>query len=283
MPRLRLTIAYVGTHYHGWQIQARREGEEPPTVQAFVENAVSHVAGRPTHVQGAGRTDSGVHAEAQTAHCDIPEDRLHVRWKLALNTLLPHDIRILDARPAPEGFDACRSVLRKKYTYSLWLDHLLVPPRLYPFVWACGPLDLDLVDAAIPLLVGTHDFASMQNAGTPQKSTVRTLFEIRRRPGGMLPDGGAGGQGVNSVLASLREDHNRLDLVFVADGFLKQMVRNLTGLLVACGRGGIDPQGIPALLASRDRRRAPFTAPPQGLCMSRIWYEGEPMPEGWEE
>ncbi len=283
MPRLRLTIAYVGTHYHGWQVQARKNGDEPPTVQAFVEKAVSHVAGCPTHVQGAGRTDSGVHAEGQTAHCDIPEDRIHVRWTLALNTLLPRDIRILDARIVPDSFDACRSVLRKKYTYSLWLNHLFTPPRLYPFVWACGPLDVSRCDAAIPFLVGTRDFASMQNAGTPHKSTVRTLFSIRRRPGGHFPNDCSDGQGVNGVFASLREERNRLDLVFVADGFLKQMVRNLTGLLVACGRGDFDPLEIPALLESGNRRKAPFTAPPQGLCMSRIWYEGEPIPDGWEE
>ncbi|MBP3730608.1 MAG: tRNA pseudouridine(38-40) synthase TruA [Mailhella sp.] len=283
MPRLRLTIAYVGTHYHGWQIQARKDGEEPPTVQAFVEKAVSHVAGRPTHVQGAGRTDSGVHAEAQTAHCDIPEERSHVRWKLALNTLLPHDIRVLDARLAPDSFDACRSVFRKQYTYSLWLDQFCTPPRLYPFVWACGPLDLKRLDAAIPHLTGVHDFASMQNAGTPHKSTVRTLFSIRRRSGNVLQNDGDCGGSVADVLAGLQEDRKRLDLVFEADGFLKQMVRNLTGLLAACGRGDFDPDDIPALLESRDRRRAPFTAPPQGLTMSSIWYKDEPMPPGWEK
>ena len=116
MPRLKLTIAYVGTHYHGWQIQALADKEDPPTVQAFVEAAVEHVAGRKTHVQCAGRTDTGVHADAQVAHCDIPEDRANVRWKLALNTLLPRDIRILDACIVPDDFHACFSVKRKIYT-----------------------------------------------------------------------------------------------------------------------------------------------------------------------
>ena len=268
MPRLKLTLAYVGTHYHGWQIQAWKDREDPPTVQACVAAAVSHVAGRPTHVQGAGRTDAGVHADAQVAHCDIPEERAHVRWQLALNTLLPRDIRVLDARIVPDSFDACFSVKRKAYTYSLWLDHLCTPPKLYPFVWACGPLDMDRFDAAVEHLVGTHDFAALQNAGTPHKSTVRTIFSITRNPA-RTPD------------AALPEGGRQIDVRFEANGFLKQMVRNLVGLMVACGRGKFDPEAVPALLASGDRRKAPFTAPPQGLTMTQIWYEGAPRPEGW--
>ena len=282
MPRLRLTIAYSGTNYHGWQVQALRQGEDPATIQACLEKAVSHVAGEAVHVHGSGRTDAGVHAEAQTAHCDIPPERAHVRWQLALNTLLPPDIRILDARIAPDSFDAQRGVFRKKYTYSLWTSLLCTPPRLSPFVWACGPLDLARVDAAIPFLIGEHDFAALQNAGTPHKSTVRTLFSIRRT---QPPDGNPAMLQADSVagaLEALSERRCRIDIAFVANGFLKQMVRNLTGLLVACGRGKFDPQDIPALLQSGDRRRAPFTAPPQGLTMNGAWYAGEPMPPGWE-
>ena len=268
MPRLKLTIAYVGTHYHGWQIQALADKEDPPTVQAFVEAAVERVAGRKTHVQCAGRTDTGVHADAQVAHCDIPEDRANVRWQLALNTLLPRDIRILDACIVPDDFHACFSVKRKIYTYSLWLDHLCTPPKLYPFVWACGPLDMDRFDEAARLLEGEHDFAALQNAGTPHKSTVRTLFSITRTPR-------------RTAEAALPAGCRLVDIRFEGNGFLKQMVRNLVGLMVACGRGKFDPTEIPALLESGDRRRAPFTAPPQGLTMTKIWYEGEPIPEGW--
>ena len=269
MPRLKLTLAYVGTHYHGWQIQAWKDREDPPTVQAFVEKAVSQVAGRPTHVQAAGRTDAGVHADAQVAHCDIPEERAHVRWKLALNTLLPRDIRVMDACLVPDDFDACFSVKRKIYTYSLWLEHTCTPPKLYPFVWACGPFDIDRFDAAVPYLVGEHDFAALQNAGTPHKSTVRTLYSIRRTP-------------ARTPYAALPENCLSIDVRFEGNGFLKQMVRNLVGLMVACGRGRFEPERIPELLESKNRRLAPFTAPPQGLTMTRIWYEGEPMPEGWE-
>ena len=175
---------------------------------------------------------------------------------------------MLDARIVPDSFDACFSVKRKAYTYSLWLDHLCTPPKLYPFVWACGPLDFDRFDAAASYLEGTHDFAALQNAGTPHRSTVRTLFSITRTP-------------ARSRSQALPEGCLQVDVRFEADGFLKQMVRNLTGLMVACGRGTFAPEDIPALLESRDRRRAPFTAPPQGLTMTQIWYDGEPRPEGW--
>lgn len=262
MPRLKLTLAYVGTHYQGWQVQAWKDRPQPPTVQAEVEKAVNAVAGKGCetsggqafiHVQGSGRTDAGVHADAQVAHCDIPERRVHLDWQKALNTRLPRDIRVVHASIVPHRFDACRSVLKKAYTYRLWLDLCYVPPKIYPFVWGCGPLDLERVDAAIPYLVGTHDFRSFQNAGTDTKTSVRTVFSITRSP---LLD--------NDLEFSLR---------FEANGFLKQMVRNMTGLLVACGRGKFNPHDIPDLLKACDRCRAPITAPSQGLSLTQVWYD----------
>lgn len=259
MPRLKLTLAYVGTHYQGWQVQAWKDRPHPPTVQAEIEKAVSSVVGAPTHVQGAGRTDSGVHADGQVAHCDVPEARAGLDWQRALNTRLPRDIRVMDARLTSDDFDACFSVIRKAYTYRLWLDMRCTPPRLYPFVWACGPLNLERLDAAIPHLLGTHDFRSLQNRGTDLKSTVRTVYAIERSPAGHVPP-----------------ECPELSLRFESNGFLKQMVRNMTGLLVACGQGKFAPDAVPALLEARDRRLAPVTAPPQGLTLSRIWYgDGE--------
>lgn len=127
MPRLKLTIAYVGTHYQGWQVQAWKNRPNPPTVQGEIERALADVVGRPVHVQGAGRTDSGVHADAQIAHCDVPEEKTRLDWVLALNTRLPHDIRVTDFAYVPDDFNACFSVVRKAYTYSLWLNRRYVP------------------------------------------------------------------------------------------------------------------------------------------------------------
>ena len=104
MPRLKLTIAYVGTQYHGWQTQARKNASPLPTIQNIIEDAVAHVLGERVHVHGAGRTDAGVHAEAQVAHLDVPESRARMDWQLALNTLLPRDIRIADAVLVPDTF-----------------------------------------------------------------------------------------------------------------------------------------------------------------------------------
>lgn len=121
MPRLKLTIAYVGTQYHGWQTQARKNASPLPTIQNIIEDAVAHVLGERVHVHGAGRTDAGVHAEAQVAHLDVPESRARMDWQLALNTLLPRDIRIADAVLVPDTFHAQHSAVRKTYEYRLWL------------------------------------------------------------------------------------------------------------------------------------------------------------------
>ena len=122
MPRLKLTIAYVGTAYNGWQTQARKNATPLPTVQTFIENAVAHILGDRVHVHGAGRTDSGVHADAQVAHLDIPDTRASLNWQQALNTLLPRDIRIVDAHLVPSSFHAQHDAVRKTYEYPGFRD-----------------------------------------------------------------------------------------------------------------------------------------------------------------
>lgn len=258
MPRLKLTIAYVGTQYHGWQTQARKNATPLPTIQNIIENAVEHVLGTRTHVHGAGRTDAGVHAEAQVAHLDIPESRAGMDWQLALNTLLPRDIRIAEAVLVPSAFHAQHSAIRKTYEYRLWLSRRYTPPQLYPFVWACGPVDVARMDEAAAALLGTHDFASLKNAGTDLQTTVRTLLTVTRSPAGPLTEG-------------------CLEMIwrFEADGFLKQMVRNMMGLLVAVGQGKLEPGAVAHILESRDRRSAPVTAPACGLTMKKVWYADE--------
>ena len=254
--RLKLTIAYVGTHYHGWQIQAV-PGGELTTVQGLLEQAASHVAGRPVHVHGSGRTDSGVHADAQVAHVDIPACRRSVDWQLALNTLLPSDIRIARAEEAPAGFHAQFSAKRKRYVYRLWLSRRYTPPKLYPFVWSCGPVNVSAMSEAARCLEGEHDFASLKNQGTEMLSTVRTMYAVR-----CMPEG----------LSGICEGEQEIAWSFEANGFLKQMVRNAMGLLVAVGRGKIDPQDVPQLLQSRDRRHLGATAPAKGLTLAAVDY-----------
>ena len=188
MPRLKLMIAYVGTQYHGWQTQARKNASPLPTIQNIIEDAVAHVLGERVHVHGAGRTDAGVHAEAQVAHLDVPESRARMDWQLALNTLLPRDIRIADAVLVPDTFHAQHSAVRKTYEYRLWLSKRYTPPQLFPFVWACGPVDVERMDEGSRYLLGKRDFASLKNAGTDLRTTVRTILSITRTPEGPLPE-----------------------------------------------------------------------------------------------
>lgn len=195
MPRLKLTIAYVGTQYHGWQTQARKNASPLPTIQNIIEDAVAHVLGERVHVHGAGRTDAGVHAEAQVAHLDVPESRARMDWQLALNTLLPRDIRIADAVLVPDTFHAQHSAVRKTYEYRLWLSKRYTPPQLFPFVWACGSVDVERMDEGSRYLLGKRDFASLKNAGTDRSSlqsrrdalfprVVRVGWEVVRTGGG---------------------------------------------------------------------------------------------------
>jgi len=254
MPRLKLTLAYVGTAYSGWQIQEK--ASPPPTIQGELELALAKVCGQAVRVFGAGRTDAGVHAEAQVAHCDVPALR-SINWQAALNVNLPADIRILSAQETADGFHACFDARKKTYRYDLWLARQVAPPRLSPFVWACGPLDLRRLDAALPLLTGRHDFGTFQNKGTAIRDTVRTVLSLR-------------------TAYSAYCDQAVFSLYVEADGFLKQMARNMAGLLVAVGRGGFDPSRIPTLLAARDRTQAPPTAPAHGLTLVKVDYA---MPE----
>jgi tRNA pseudouridine38-40 synthase len=256
MPRLKLTLAYVGTAYSGWQIQEKPL--PPPTIQGELERALAKLCGRPVRVFGAGRTDAGVHAEGQVAHCDVPA-LCAINWQAALNVNLPSDIRILGVQEAAASFHACFDARKKTYRYDLWLSRQVAPPRLNPFVWACGPLDVSRLEAALPLLTGRHDFRSFQNRGTEIRDTERTVLSLR-----MAYPAEFGG----SVLS----------LYVEADGFLKQMARNFAGLLVAIGRHRFDPSRIPGLLAARDRSQAPPTAPAHGLTLVRVDYDEAASP-----
>jgi tRNA pseudouridine38-40 synthase len=249
MPRIRLTVAYVGTRYHGWQIQ-----ENGLTVQAVLEDRLSRICAEHVRVHGSGRTDAGVHARGQVAHFDAPASKAHIPWQKALNAMLPEDIAILDARETEPDFHARFSVRSKRYAYTLWTRPDYVLPQRAPFVWAVRGLDFEAMDQAAKLLHGTHDFAAFQNAGTDLKGargTVRTLEPIVRAPG---------------------EPPAEWVFHFQADGFLKQMVRNLMGLLVKAGRGDLNPDDVRRILHGQDRRLAPATAPARGLTLVEVIY-----------
>lgn len=246
MTRVRMILAYEGTEFCGWQVQPADR-----TVQGELERALETILGRPVRVHGSGRTDSGVHALGQTVHFDCPDDRPDFPWRRSLNALLPKDVRVLEAAPAADDFHARYGAVSKTYEYCLWHERAFCLPQRRRFVWACGPVDFARMEAAAAILAGEHDFAAFQNVGTDVESTVRTVTGISRYPG-----------------ATEFESVWR----FSADGFLKQMVRNLVGCLVACGRGRMSLEAVRAVLESRNRTLAPATVPPQGLTLVRVEY-----------
>ncbi len=246
MSRIKLIVAYEGTDYSGWQLQPGTR-----TVQGVLERAILSIIGEQVRVHGSGRTDSGVHAMGQAAHFDAPDTSSHIPWPKALNAMLPRDVRVLGAEPVAPDFHACYSALSKTYAYSLWLDRDSFLPQRRCFVWSCGRLDLEAMDAAARVLVGKHDFSAFQNAGTVIKTTVREVTSITRAPGFY---------------------EQEWIWKFTATGFLRQMVRNIMGCLVAAGQGKIDPGQVLAILESCDRTQAPPSAPAKGLCLEHVKY-----------
>jgi tRNA pseudouridine38-40 synthase len=258
MGRIKLTLAYTGTAYAGWQLQPAGIGRS--TIQHEVEKALAAVTGEHVRVHGASRTDAGVHAEGQVARFDAPEKSRIRNWQRALNAKLPPDIRVLEAAQASDAFNARRDAVSKQYAYTLFTGNA-VPPRLAPFVWAMArQLDSDAMREAASLLVGRHDFASFRNAGTPVRNTVRTLSAIWDEPG-------RAGSFVCPPSWPVTT------WFFEGEGFLKQMVRNLMGLLVRVGEGTIGPPAVSAILEAQSRKALPSpSAPARGLTLMRVIY-----------
>ncbi len=242
--RIKLVVGYRGTRYHGWQIQPN-----VMTVQGTLEAALKTIANEPVRVHASGRTDTGVHALGQVVHFDTTSPIATSGLVRGLNSLLPADIVIKRARDVSVDFHARYSARRKTYAYVVH-NHALRPPFHMPYVWhVTQPLNLAAIQAAAEVLVGQHDFSAFRAANCAARSPVRTLMR-----------------------ASVKRRGKRLLFVLTADGFLQHMVRNIVGTLVHVGRGQIDAAAMPAILQSRQRKKAGPTAPPQGLYLVRVMY-----------
>ncbi len=243
--RHRITAAYDGSAYAGWQVQP-----EHRTVQSEIEAALGTLAGRAVKIHGSGRTDQGVHARGQVAHFDLPRAIPPANLKRALNGLLPADIRILAAARARPDFHARRSARGKEYRYFIWNGEIL-PPWLRAYrAHMRKPLDVPAMRAAAGHLVGRHDFAAFTaNPNREVESTVRSLTELR-----------VSRRGAEVVV------------VAKSDGFLYKMVRSLCGLLIRVGEGAVTPDEVPGILVSRVRTARVPTAPPQGLFLWHVTY-----------
>ncbi|MFW6065733.1 MAG: tRNA pseudouridine(38-40) synthase TruA [Planctomycetota bacterium] len=243
---IKLVIAYRGSNYHGWQ----RQADGLPTVQEVIETAAARVLGERVSVNGASRTDAGVHAAGQvasmkTANFAIPLENL----RRALDGKCPDDVAVRSAEEVATDFHASRSAAGKTYRYRIHVAPAK-PVMLSEQVCLCRPaLDVERMRRAAVRLVGTHDFAGFASAADERESTVRTLFRC---------DVGADGDEVR--------------LRVTGDGFLYHMVRNIAGTLMEIGRGRWEPERIDEILSSGDRRRAGPTAPAEGLTLLCVHY-----------
>lgn len=244
--RLQLIIGYDGSPFAGWQSQPNRNG-----VQDHLERAFAQIAGSPIRVHGAGRTDAGVHALAQSAHVDLASQKLTPqRWVTALNAMLPPTIRVLRCRWVGPEFHARFSALGKVYRYCIYRGPVMPPLYLNRAWHLSAALDNDRFRQAAATFVGTHDFAAFAaNRGKPESDTKRTLHSVKVRLAGP-----------------------RIELEFDGDGFLYKMVRLLVGAIVQCGRGKISPDEIADLLITKRKPGSRLVAPAAGLFLVRVRY-----------
>jgi tRNA pseudouridine38-40 synthase len=254
---LKLTLAYDGSRFVGWQRQAAGE-----SIQALLERAFESLEGRPVTVHGAGRTDAGVHALAQVASVAVDVAHDTDTLQRALNAHLPNDIRIRAIDEMPSDFHARFSARRKTYRYLLRTAPFESPFERR-FVWHIRePLDVPQMQRAAATICGTHDFAAFRSAGSSVRTTTRTIFAsgIDAQTGSVGPFDVIGGA---SLLAYEIE----------GDGFLRHMVRAIVGTLVEIGRGWRDSESMSLLLAGGVRAQAGATAPPHGLYLVRVDYD----------
>jgi tRNA pseudouridine38-40 synthase len=272
----KLTLAYDGTDFRGWQVQP---GER--TVQGELQSALGRVCGESPLPQGSGRTDAGVHALGQVASfalvAPIPPENL----QRALNRTLPPSIRILDARTAPGTFHARHSAVAKTYEYRVFRG-AICPPFVAPYVYACRwPMDVEALQRAARLFVGTHDFLSF--AATDPELANRDLDKDAEpderpipRPGfQMKPPMAATVRSIFSSTWEARTSPEGELLVYRVrgSGFLHHMVRNLVGTMLDLGRGRLGVEEIPGILAARSRAAAGPTAPARGLFLCSVEYD----------
>jgi tRNA pseudouridine38-40 synthase len=245
--RLKLTIAYDGTDYHGWQVQPGLA-----TIQGVLQDVFAEIEKAPVHVEGSGRTDAGVHAEAQVAAVSIQNPIPPANLKKALNRLLPPAIRVNTVQEAPPSFHARYDAVSKTYHYRIWRGELVPPPLVRYCHHHPYPLDDAAVTAAARLFEGEFDFSAF--AGSDETDALRRS-KVRR------------------IFSSSAERTGDL-LVYKVNGsgFLKHMVRAIAGTLIEAGKGNLDAEGVLRLLGAPPGIKATHVAPARGLHLVRVFY-----------
>jgi tRNA pseudouridine38-40 synthase len=250
--KFKLTLAYDGTAYQGWQTQKIGLG-----VQQRVEEALAKLFPSHPGVQGSSRTDTGVHALGMVAHFEVPRGECRMtpyKLLLAINAWLPEDIRVMAAARASRDFHARFHASGKQYRYQIW-NHPAMQPLLRSTAWHVSrPLDIKAMRAAAALFVGKHDFQSFAaNSGQPRESTVRTVRRCEIKRSGPL-----------------------LTIIIEGDGFLYRMCRGIAGTLAQVGLGRFPASQIALMLEKKDRRAAGMSAPAHGLVLWKVFYGKKP-------
>lgn len=235
---------FDGTAYHGFQRQ-----KNGITVQECLEKAIDKITGESVIVTGCGRTDAGVHAKGYVANfysrTKIPVSKL----PLAINANLNEDIRVVKAKKVPPDFNARKSAIKKTYVYKIY-NAPVSDVFLRNYAWFYPAyLDFEKMKRAAAHFLGEHDFSAFMAAGSPVKSTVRTITGLGVAKKGSL-----------------------IEIKITANGFLYNMARIIAGTLVYCGNGKIDPDSIPDIIKSGQRVKAGVTAPPEGLTLEKVYY-----------
>jgi len=244
MRNLKLTIAYDGTDFHGWQIQPNL-----PTIQGVLQDALQKLFNHDVAITGSGRTDAGVHAHGQVANVHTIRTMESGAVIRGANALLPATIRILEAQDVDESFHARHSARKKTYEYRVWREPIVSPFEsryVYAFRY---PLDSDAMDKAGRCFLGAHDFTSFCATATEVEDRVRQIYE-----------------------AEWRRTKHAWIFTISGNGFLQYMVRTIVGTLLYVGAGKLRPEQIQEILAARDRTRAGPCVPARGLHLMQVEY-----------
>lgn len=243
MSRVKLTIAYLGTAYHGWQIQ-----DNAVTVQEKIQNALYELFSEPVTVHGASRTDAGVHAKAFVAHTDLPRSFPLEKLPLALNAHLPSDIGVLSAELVADDFHARFSCRGKTYSYRLINSRLRNPLEADRAGFWPVPLSAENMNEACKAFVGRHDFTAFMATGSRIEDAVREIYDF-----------------------SVKREGDVITFTVTGNGFLYNMVRIMVGTLIYDDLNKLD-RCIADVILSRDRTLAGITVPPQGLYLEKVYY-----------
>ncbi|MFH1873649.1 MAG: tRNA pseudouridine(38-40) synthase TruA [Pseudomonadota bacterium] len=262
MRKIKLTISYDGTNYCGWQIQAKDK-----TIQHIIRDAISHMTKEKISLVGSSRTDAGVHALGQVAHFTTKTNISTQAFVKGINSLIPEDIAVVEAKEVDLDFHAQKQAKAKLYQYVIASGAVRLP-LMQDRCWQMrSELNLAAMEKAAKYLVGEHDFTSFQSTGSSAKDAVREIYSLSLRAQRSNPKDSMG-----LLRHYVPRNDNFYTISISGNGFLYRMVRNIVGLLVEIGRGKHSPEFARQVLQAKSKKKAGVCAPACGLYLIRIDY-----------